>query len=118
MVEMTDLLFAVDSVPAVFSVTDDAFVAFTSNALAILGLRSLFFLVAGASVRFRHLRPALVVLIAFVGVKMLLEGVVAVPTWASLSVIVLTVAAGVGFSVARPSRPPLAPRGGPPGSQK
>jgi tellurite resistance protein TerC len=105
LIEMTDLLFAVDSVPAVFSVTDDAFVAFTSNALAVLGLRSLFFLVVGASVRFRHLTAGLVVILAFVGVKLMLGGVVEVPTWASLAVIALALGAGVGFSVLFPRRP-------------
>jgi len=105
LIEMTDLLFAVDSVPAVFSVTDDAFVAFTSNALAILGLRSLFFLVAGASVRFRHLTPALVVILAFVGAKLMLSGVYAVPTWASLGFIALALTMGIGFSLLSPRRP-------------
>ena len=105
LIEMTDLLFAVDSVPAVFSVTDDAFVAFASNALAILGLRSLFFLVAGATTRFRYLAPALVVVLAFVGVKMILSGVVVVPTWASLGVVALALGAGIGASLASPRRP-------------
>ena len=118
LIEMTDLLFAVDSVPAVFSVTGDAFVAFTSNALAILGLRSLFFLVAGASARFRHLRPALVVLIALVGVKMMISGVVQVPTWVSLSVIVLTIGAGVGLSLPGASRPAEGLPAAPPTKQK
>jgi tellurite resistance protein TerC len=99
LIEMTDLLFAVDSVPAVFSVTDDAFVAFTSNALAILGLRSLFFLVAGASARFTYLAPALVVVLAFVGIKMLLSGVLEVPTWTSLGVIGLALGTGIGASL-------------------
>ena len=104
LIEMTDLLFAVDSVPAVFSVTDDAFVAFTSNALAVLGLRSLFFLVAGASVRFRFLTPALVVVLAFVGTKLLVSGFVHVPTWASLAVIGTALGAGIALSVAAPPR--------------
>jgi len=105
LIEMTDLLFAVDSVPAVFSVTDDAFVAFTSNALAILGLRSLFFLVAAASVSFRYLGPALVAVLAFIGLKMILSGVLEVPVWASLGVIALALGAGIGVSVAVPRRP-------------
>ena len=105
LIEMTDLLFAVDSVPAVFSVTDDAFVAFTSNALAVLGLRSLFFLVAGAAVRFRHLTPALVAILAFVGAKLMLSGVYEVPTWASLGFIALALAAGVAFSILSPRHP-------------
>jgi tellurite resistance protein TerC len=105
LIEMTDLLFAVDSVPAVFSVTDDAFVAFTSNALAILGLRSLFFLVAAASVSFRYLGPALVAVLAFIGLKMILSGVLEVPVWASLVVIALALGAGIGVSVAVPRRP-------------
>jgi len=111
LIELTDLLFAVDSVPAVFSVTDDPFVAFSSNALAVLGLRSLFFLVAGASARFRHLKPALVVVLAFVGVKMMVSGVVAVPTGTSLAVIAVALGAGVGLSLLPARRRPAEPAG-------
>jgi tellurite resistance protein TerC len=88
LIEFTDLVFAVDSIPAVFAVTRDAFVAFTSNAMAILGLRSLYFVMAGGMTRFRYLRPALAIILAFVGIKMVLSEVVEIPIWLSLTVIV------------------------------
>jgi len=73
LVETSDLLFAVDSVPAVFAVTQKAHIVFTSNVFAILGLRSLYFLLAGAMAYFRHLKAGLAVVLVFVGIKMLLE---------------------------------------------
>ena len=73
LVETTDLIFAVDSVPAVFSVTQKAFIVFTSNVFAILGLRSMYFLLAGALGYFRHLKFGLSVVLVFVGAKMLLD---------------------------------------------
>jgi tellurite resistance protein TerC len=73
LVEMTDLIFAVDSVPAVFSITKNAFIVFTSNVFAILGLRSLYFLLAGALDYFRYLKIGLSVVLVFVGVKMLID---------------------------------------------
>jgi tellurite resistance protein TerC len=88
LIEATDLVFAVDSIPAVFAVTRDAFIAFTSNAMAILGLRSLYFVLAGGMARFRYLKPALAVVLGFVGTKMLLSATVEIPIWASLAVIV------------------------------
>jgi tellurite resistance protein TerC len=87
LVEATDLLFAVDSIPAVFSMTRDPFIAFSSNALAVLGLRSLYFLVEGGMRRFRHLRPALALVLAFVGLKMIATPVLHVGTGASLAVV-------------------------------
>jgi tellurite resistance protein TerC len=72
-IEVSDLLFAVDSVPAILAVTRDEFIVFTSNALAIVGLRSLYFLLAGLHGRFRFLQPALAAILGFVGLKMLLE---------------------------------------------
>ena len=72
MVELTDLIFAVDSIPAIFAITPDSFIVFTSNIFAILGLRSLYFCLAAAIAKFRFLKPALIVILAFVGVKLLL----------------------------------------------
>ena len=72
-VESTDLVFAVDSIPAVIAVTKEPFIIFTSNVMAILGLRALYFLLAGAMDRFYYLKPALAVILTFVGVKMILE---------------------------------------------
>ena len=73
MIETTDLLFAVDSIPAIFGVTADPFLVFTSNVFAILGLRSLYFALAGMIDKFQYLKPALAVILALVGVKMLTE---------------------------------------------
>ncbi|KAA0234272.1 MAG: putative membrane-bound redox modulator Alx [Acidimicrobiales bacterium] len=93
-VETTDVVFAIDSIPAIFAITRDTFLVFTSNAFAILGLRALYFLLAGAMGRFIYLKPALAVVLVFVGAKMLLSEVWHIPTWLSLAVIgtVLTVA--------------------------
>ena len=72
MVETTDLIFAVDSIPAIFAITADPFLVFTSNVFAILGLRSLYFALAGMVERFRYLKPALALVLLVVGFKMLL----------------------------------------------
>ena len=95
-VETTDIVFAVDSIPAIFAVTDDTFLVFTSNAFAILGLRALYFLLAGLIDRFRYLKMGLAVVLVFVGAKMLLTDVVHIPIWISLVAIacILGVAAG------------------------
>jgi tellurite resistance protein TerC len=81
LVETTDLIFAVDSVPAVFSITKNAFIVFTSNVFAILGLRSMYFLLAGALGYFRYLKIGLSVVLVFVGVKMLLDPHDQTPKW-------------------------------------
>jgi tellurite resistance protein TerC len=86
-VESSDVLFAVDSIPAIFAITRDPFLVFTSNVFAILGLRSLYFALAGIMERFRYLRISLVFVLAFVGVKMLLAHHRPIPTWVSLSII-------------------------------
>jgi tellurite resistance protein TerC len=75
LVEVTDLVFAVDSIPAIFAITPDPFLVFTSNIFAILGLRSLYFCLAALIVKFRFLKPALILILAFVGVKLLLLSV-------------------------------------------
>lgn len=88
-VEITDLLFAVDSIPAIFAVTRSPFIVLTSNVFAILGLRALYFLIAGAMDRIHLLNYGLAVILAFVGVKMLLEAAdLVIPIWLSLVVIV------------------------------
>jgi len=94
-VELTDVVFAVDSIPAILAVTRDPFLVFTSNAFAILGLRSLYFAVAGLMAMFRYLRYSLVLILAFVGVKMLLVGRYHVPNLVSLGIIVGTLAGGI-----------------------
>jgi tellurite resistance protein TerC len=89
-VEVSDVIFAVDSIPAVFAVTEDPFIVYTSNVFAILGLRSLYFLLADVVHRFRYLKLGLVGILAFVGVKMLISDFVKVPIVLSLAFIALT----------------------------
>lgn len=86
-IEVTDLIFAVDSIPAVFAVTQDAFVAFASNILAILGLRALYFVLADWVAKLRYLKPGLAAILGFIGVKMLLIDVYKIPSSVSLMVI-------------------------------
>lgn len=97
-VELTDLMFAVDSIPAVLAITRDPFIVFTSNACAVLGLRALYFVVAGLLDRLRYLRQALAAILGFVGLKMLLADVYEVPVLVSLAVTVLALAAAVMLS--------------------
>ena len=105
LIEWTDLVFAVDSIPAIFAVTSDPFIVFTSNIFAILGLRSMFFLLAGVIGKFHLLKPALAVVLAFVGAKMLLIDVYKVPIGTSLGVIAALITAGVVGSLLCPKRP-------------
>ena len=86
-IEATDVVFAVDSIPAVFGVTNDVFIVYTSNIFAVLGLRALCFLVASVVARLKYLRPALALVLAFVGGKMLLSDKFRIPNWISLVVI-------------------------------
>ncbi len=99
MVELTDVVFAVDSIPAILAVTRDPFLVFTSNAFAILGLRSLYFAVAGLMAMFRYLKYSLVLILAFVGMKMLLVTHYHVPNHISLLIILGTLGAGIVASV-------------------
>ena len=101
LVEFTDLLFAVDSVPAVLAVSHETFIVFTSNAFAIMGLRSLYFLLADMRARFSYLQQGLAVILAFVGVKMLVHHWYTIPTPLSLIVIALVLVFSVGFSMHR-----------------
>jgi tellurite resistance protein TerC len=101
-IESTDVMFAVDSVPAVLAISRDSFVVYTSNVFAILGLRALYFALAGALRSLRYLRPALAVILGLVGVKMLLAEVVAVPTELSLGVIAVILAAATAASLLLP----------------
>jgi tellurite resistance protein TerC len=102
MVESADLLFAVDSVPAVFAVTDDPFLVYSSNVFAILGLRSLYFALAPLLDHFRFLRPSLVLILAFVGVKMLALNVAHIPVGMSVIIILSILVAGLVASVVVP----------------
>lgn len=98
-VESTDILFAIDSVPAIFSVTTDSFLVFSSNAFAILGLRSLYFLLAGAVGKFRYLKPGLAALLIFAGTKILVADIYKIPIPASLAIIVGILVVSIGGSV-------------------
>jgi TerC family integral membrane protein len=99
MVEAIDVLFAVDSIPAIFGVTHDPFIVYTSNVCAILGLRSLYFLLAGVVQKFVYLKPALAIILSFIGAKMLLADLYLVPTSASLGFVGLVLLAAIGLSL-------------------
>jgi tellurite resistance protein TerC len=99
MIEITDVLFAVDSIPAIFGITRDPFIVYTSNVCAILGLRSLYFLLAGVVHKFVYLIPALAVILSFIGAKMLLADVYHIPTAVSLGVVGLVLLAAIGLSL-------------------
>jgi tellurite resistance protein TerC len=101
-VEVTDVVFAVDSIPAVFAVTTDPFIVFTSNIFAILGLRSLYFLLAGVITKFAYLKTGLSFVLIFVGAKMLLTELFKVPIGASLGVIAAILGASIAASILRP----------------
>ena len=98
-VETTDVLFAVDSIPAIFAVTTNSFIVFTSNAFAILGLRALYFLLAGVLGRFAYLKLGLAAVLVFVGFKMIVNEWWHVPIWLSLTVICLLIGGSILFSL-------------------
>lgn len=100
LIEATDLVFAVDSIPAIFGITTDPFLVYASNVFAILGLRSLYFVLAGFMGLFLYLKPALSAILVFVGGKMLLAGYVKIPPLASLGVVVSILAVAVILSLA------------------
>ena len=91
-IEVTDLIFAVDSIPAVFAITTDTFIVYTSNICAILGLRSLYFLVANLMDRFVYLKNGLAVILGFVGLKMIFSHIYSIPNYLSLLVIIIVLA--------------------------
>jgi len=98
-IEVSDIVFATDSIPAVFAVTRDPYLVFTSNMLAVLGLRSLYFLVAGIIPRLRYIRYGLTAILGFVGVKMLVADVVEISTGMSLIVIGVAIGSSVAASL-------------------
>lgn len=103
-VETTDVMFAFDSIPAIFAITTDPFLVFTSNIFAILGLRSLYFVLASFLGKFRYLQYSLVAILGFVGIKMILLNHVHFPEWSSLVVIVALLGLGVLASLLVPER--------------
>jgi tellurite resistance protein TerC len=101
-------MFAVDSIPAIFAVTTDAFIVFTSNVFAILGLRSLYFILASVLDKFKYLKTSLVFILAFVAVKMLISHFYKINSFVSLGVIVLALASGVIASlIIKPKEEPI-----------
>jgi len=103
MVETSDVVFAVDSIPAVFAITRDPFLVFTSNIFAILGLRALFFALIGFLDRFRYLKPSLALVLGFVGAKMIAAEWVHVPALVSLGVIAAIMTVGALASLRNPA---------------
>lgn len=99
LVEATDVVFAVDSVPAVLAVSNEQFIVFASNAFAILGLRALYFLLADMHSRFTYLQEGLAIILAFVGVKMIIAEWYHIPTGLSLGIIAIVLTASIGFSL-------------------
>lgn len=97
-IELTDILFAIDSIPAILAITADPFIVFSSNILAIMGLRSMYFLIVGMLDKFRYISYSLVVILAFVGIKMIISHHVEIPEWLSLGVIVMSLAGGMAAS--------------------
>ena len=100
MVEFMDLVFAIDSIPAIFAVTEEPFLVFSSNALALLGLRAMYFLIADLMNKFKYLKEGLSVILVWVGIKMIVShAVVKIPTWISLVIIILIIAISIIFSL-------------------
>ncbi len=111
---VVDLVFAVDSIPAIYGITRDPFLVFTSNVFAILGLRSLYFVMAQLMDKFKYLKVSLAAILGFVGVKMLTEELVEVPVWASLLVILAALGIGIVASVRKGKVEEGPPAGAPP----
>ena len=103
LVEFTDLMFAIDSIPAIFAVTRDPFIVFTSNIFAILGLRSLYFLLASVVHKFHLLKYGLAFILTYIGVKMLISGWVHVPIALSLGIVLTALAVSIGASLIWPA---------------
>jgi tellurite resistance protein TerC len=101
LVELSDIVFAVDSILAIFAITEDPFIVLTSNIFAVMGLRSLYFVLAGMARRFIYLQPGLALVLLFVGVKMALRGVFHVPVLLSLLVVTLLIGGSIVASLLR-----------------
>lgn len=104
MIGITDVIFAVDSIPAIFAITDDPFIVLTSNVFAVLGLRALFFLVAGVADKFHLLGYGLATVLIFIGAKMLISDIWHIPVGAALGVVALAIALSMLASVLIPPR--------------
>jgi tellurite resistance protein TerC len=108
-IETTDVIFAVDSIPAILAVTTDTFVVYTSNVFALLGMRALYFLLAGAAGQFRYLQPGLAVILAGIAAKMLTADLYEVPVWVSPAFIAAVLAVVTALSVRDRRRRPASP---------
>ena len=104
MIGVTDVIFAVDSIPAIFAITDDPFIVLTSNVFAVLGLRAMFFLLQGMADRFHLLPYGLALVLMFIGVKMLLIDVYKIPITLSLAVVAATIGTTIALSLLRPQK--------------
>ncbi len=109
LVEITDLIFAVDSIPAIFAITDDPFIVFTSNIFAILGLRAMYFLLVDVAERFHLLKYGLAVILMFIGVKMLLLDIYKIPVWIAMGIVALILLVSVVASLVTSRR--ISPKG-------
>lgn len=103
-IELTDILFALDSIPAILAITADPFIVFSSNILAIMGLRSMYFLISRMLEKFRYINYSLVIILAFVGLKMLASHYIHLPEWVSLTVISVALVGGVIASLTIPEK--------------
>jgi tellurite resistance protein TerC len=98
-IEVMDVIFAIDSVPAILAITNDPFLVFSSNIFAILGLRSMYFFLANMLARFNYLEYSLIAILSFVGLKMLLHDFIEIPEWASLAFIATALLIGIIVSL-------------------
>ena len=105
LIGITDVIFAVDSIPAIFAITKDPFIVLTSNVFAVLGLRAMFFLLAGMADRFHLLPYGLALVLMFIGTKMLIVDIYKIPVVVSLGVVVATIAVTIVLSLMRPPKP-------------
>ncbi|HEX4573103.1 MAG TPA: TerC family protein [Dongiaceae bacterium] len=117
LIEVCDVVFAVDSIPAIFAVTQDTFIVFTSNVFAVLGLRALYFALAGLVHRFHYLKYGLALVLVVIGVKMLIADLYHLPTWLALAITGVLIGGSVAISLLRPADEPVS-RGWVPGSSR
>ena len=104
LIELTDVVFAVDSILAIFAITEDPFIVFTSNIFAVMGMRSLFFVLAGMAKRFAYLQPGLAIVLIFVGIKMAISELVKIPVVLSLIAVLLVLGGSIAASLFKTRR--------------
>ena len=106
-IEVMDVVFAVDSVPAILAITNDPFIVFSSNIFAILGLRSMYFFLSNMLEKFSYLEYSLIVILTFVGLKMVTQDFIAIPEWVSLAVIAVSLLLGIVVSLYKSKSPEI-----------